>query len=176
MKRRKNLISRKENKTMTRMTVSRRKLFATGACALVGALVLTGPERAGALTEQNSANEEIVRKWYAAWENKDLSTFDALLADNFTFSSAAGDDHISKSEFKSKCWDTQVNFIGHFDLERISVGPNDAFVKYLCHTKNGKTFQNVEYLRIANGKLESIECYFGAQSSFPSAVSSSVSP
>ncbi|MBV8484899.1 MAG: hypothetical protein JO077_18795, partial [Verrucomicrobia bacterium] len=97
--------------------------------------------------------------------------FNALLADNFTFSSAAGDDHISKSTFKSKCWDTQVDFIGHFDLERISTGADDAFVKYLCHTKNGKTFQNVEYLRITNGKLESIECYFGAQSSFPSAVS-----
>jgi len=43
--------------------------------------------------------------------------------------------------------------------------------KYLCHTTNGKSFRNVEYLRIENGKLESIECYFGAQSSFPSAVS-----
>jgi ketosteroid isomerase-like protein len=160
----------KGEQTMTRMTVSRRKLFATGACALVGAVVLPGPERASA--GQNSANEEIVRKWYAAWENKDFDTFNALLADNFTFSSAAGDDHISKSTFKSKCWDTQVDFIGHFDLERISTGADDAFVKYLCHTKNGKAFRNVEYLRIANGKLESIECYFGAQSSFPSAVSS----
>jgi hypothetical protein len=28
----------------------------------------------------------------------------------------------------------------------------------------------VEYLRIKNGKLQSIECYFGEQSSFPSAV------
>jgi hypothetical protein len=56
-------------------------------------------------------------------------------------------------------------------LERISTGEDDAFVKYLCHTKNGKAFRNVEYLRIASGKLESIECYFGAQSSFPSAVS-----
>jgi len=153
------------------MTVSRRKLFATGACALAGALVLPGPERASALTGQDSANEEIVRKWYGAWENKDLGTFNALLADNFTFSSAAGDDHISKSTFKSKCWDTQVDFIGHFDLERISTGADDAFVKYLCHTKNGQTFRNVEYLRITNGKLESIECFFGAQSSFPSAVS-----
>jgi ketosteroid isomerase-like protein len=161
----------KEERTMTRMTVSRRKLFATGACALVGAVALTGSERASALTGQNSANEETVRKWYAAWESKDLGTFNALLADDFTFSSAAGDDHISKSTFKSKCWDTQVDFIGHFDLERISTGADDAFVKYLCHTKNGKTFQNVEYLRITNGKLESIECYFGAQSSFPSAVS-----
>jgi ketosteroid isomerase-like protein len=153
------------------MTVSRRKLFATGACVLAGAVALPGSETASALTEENSANEELVRKWYAAWENKDLGAFNDLLADNFTFSSAAGDDHISKSTFKTQCWDTQVNFIAHFDLERISTGADDAFVKYLCHTKNGKTFRNVEYLRIASGKLESIECYFGAQSSFPSAVS-----
>lgn len=156
---------------MTRMTTSRRKFFATGANVLVAAVALPGPEGVGALSTHTPANEEIVRKWYAAWENKDLATFNAMLADNFTFSSAAGDDHISKSTFKSQCWDTQVDFIGHFDLERISSGANDAFVKYLCHTRNGKTFQNVEYLRIADGRLQSIECYFGAQSSFPSAVS-----
>src|SRR5215469_17332332 len=112
----------KREPTMTRMTVSRRKLLATGACALVGAVALPGPERASASTEQNSANEELVRKWYAAWENKDFGTFNTLLADDFTFSSAAGDDHINKSKFKSQCWDTQVNFIGHFDLEQISTG------------------------------------------------------
>ena len=156
---------------MTSMTVSRRMLFATGACMLVGAAALPGSETASALTGQSSENEEIVRKWYAAWENKDLVTFNALLADDFTFSSAAGDDHISKSTFKTQCWDTQVNFIQHFDLERVSTGADDAFVKYLCHTKNGKSFRNVEYLRITNGRLESIECYFGAQSSFPSAAS-----
>jgi ketosteroid isomerase-like protein len=156
---------------MTRIAVSRRNLLATGACALVGAVSLPGPANANASGEQNLTNEGIVRKWYAAWGNKDLGTFDALLADNFTFSSAAGDDHISKSKFKTQCWDTQVDFIGNFDLERITTGADDAFVKYLCHTKNGKSFRNVEYLRIKNGKLQSIECYFGAQSSFPSAVS-----
>ena len=155
---------------MTRTTVSRRKLLATGAC-VVGAVALAGPERASALEGQSFVIEEIVRKWYAAWGNKDLGTFNALLADNFTFSSAAGDDHISKSAFKTQCWDTQVDFIGHFDLERIVTGADDAFVKYLCYTKNGKPFRNVEYLRIKNGKLESIECYFGAQSSFSSAIS-----
>jgi len=156
---------------MTRITMSRRNLLATGACALVGAVSLPGATSASASGEQNSTNEEIVRKWYGAWEKKDLGTFDALLADNFTFTSAAGDDHISKSTFKTRCWDTQVTFIGDFDLERITTGAEDAFVKYLCHTTNGKSFRNVEYLRIKNGKLESIECYFGAQSSFPSAVS-----
>lgn len=156
---------------MTTTTTSRRNLLASGASALVGAVALPGLARAGALGEQDVTNEEIIRSWYAAWEKKDLATFHRLLADNFTFTSAAGDDHISKSTFKTQCWDTQVDFIAHFDLERITAGAGDAFVKYLCHTKNGKSFRNVEYLRIKNGQLESIECYFGAQSSFPSAVS-----
>jgi ketosteroid isomerase-like protein len=156
---------------MTRIAASRRNLLATGVCALVGAVSLPRPASAGALEGQNLTNEDVVRKWYAAWEKKDWGPVDSLLADDFTFTSAAGDDHISKSAFKAQCWETQIDFIGHFDLERVMTGAGDAFVKYLCHTKSGKTFRNVEYLRIKNGKLESIECYFGAQSSFPSAVS-----
>ena len=156
---------------MTGIAVSRRNVLATGACALVSALNLSGPANASASSAQNATNEEIIRKWYAAWERKDSDTFNSLLADDFTFTSAAGDDHISKSTFKTQCWDTQVDFIGHIDLERINTGAEDAFVKYLCHTKNGKSFRNVEYLRIKNGVLHSIECYFGAQSTFPSAVS-----
>jgi ketosteroid isomerase-like protein len=156
---------------MTRVTMSRRTLLASGACALVGGAGLPVPPTGLAAEERNRANEDIVRQWYGAWEKKDLDTFNALLAEDFTFTSAAGDDHISKSTFKTQCWDSQVDFIGTFDLERMITGAGDAFVKYLCHTKNGKPFRNVEYLRIRNGKIESIECYFGAQSSFPSAVS-----
>jgi len=156
---------------MTRITLSRRDLLAKGTCALVGAASLPGRASASALRGQNLTNEELVRKWYAAWEQKDWGPVDILLADDFTFTSAAGDDHISKSAFKAHCWETQINFIKRFDLEQIAAGADDAFVKYLCHTTNGKSFRNVEYLRIKNGKLESIECYFGAQSSFPSAVS-----
>src|SRR6202790_866671 len=156
---------------MTRIGVSRRKALELGACALTGAAGLLVTARARAGTEPSTTYEEIVRRWYKAWEKKDQGQFEALMADNFTFTSAGGDDHISKSAFKTQCWDTQVDFIGHFDLERITTGPGDAFAKYLCHTKNGKSFRNVEYLRIKNGRLESIECYFGAQSAFPSAVS-----
>jgi hypothetical protein len=47
---------------------------------------------------------------------------------------------------------------------------NEAFVKYLCRTKNGKSFRNVEYFRFRDEKVEAIESYFGEQSSFPSAV------
>ena len=157
---------------MTRIAMPRRNLLATGACALVGAVTLPGLARASALGGPDSTNEEIIRKWYAAWEKKDLDTFNMLLADNFTFTSAAGDDHISKSAFKTNCWDTQINFIGQFDLERVVASGNEAFAKYLCHTKNGKSFRNVEYFRLKDGKVEAIECYFGGKDTFPSAVSS----
>jgi ketosteroid isomerase-like protein len=157
--------------TIVRIAVSRRNLLATGACALVGAMSLPGRASASASGGSNLTNQEVVRKWYTAWEKRDWNPVDILLADDFTFTSAAGDDHISKSTFKTRCWETQIDFIKHFDLERVTTGAEDAFVKYLCHTKDGKTFRNVEYLRIKNGKLQSIECYFGAQSSFPSAVS-----
>jgi ketosteroid isomerase-like protein len=160
-----------EQMTTTRTAVSRRNLLATGVCTVVGALSL--PRSASGTTSggQNSTNEEIVRKWYAAWEQKDWGPLDNMLAEDFAFSSAAGDDHISKSAFKEQCWKTQINFIKHFDLKRVSTGTDDAFVKYVCYTTNGKSLSNVEYLSIKNGKLQSIECYFGAQASFPSAVS-----
>ena len=115
--------------------------------------------------------EEIVRKYYTAWEQTEWRPFDVLLADNFTFTSAAGDDHLSKSTFKAKCWGTQKDFIERFDLLRVFGSGNEAFVMYDCHTKNGKTLRNVEYLRLTDDKVQAIECYFGAQSSFPSAVS-----
>ena len=156
---------------MTRTAVSRRNLLQTGACALVGAVSIPAPASASAAGGQNSTTEEIVRKWYAGWGQKEWGPLDILLADDFTFSSAAGDDHISKAAFKKQCWETQINFIANFDLERVAAGADDAFVKYLCHTTNGKSLRNVEYLRVKNGKIQSIECYFGAQSSFPSAVS-----
>jgi hypothetical protein len=94
-----------------------------------------------------------------------------LLAEDFTFSSAAGDDHIRKGTFKTRCWDAQINHIKRFDLLRIFGSGNEAFVMYDCLTMNDKTFRNVEYFRIINEKVAAIECYFGAQSNFPSAVS-----
>ena len=51
---------------MTGIAVSRRNLLATGACALVSAVNLSGPARASALGGQNLTNEEIIREWYAA--------------------------------------------------------------------------------------------------------------
>jgi ketosteroid isomerase-like protein len=151
--------------------MSRRTILQAGACALAVAGGIPQTVAAHAETGLSPKSDETIRKWYAAWEQKDWHPVDLLLADDFTFSSAAGDDHISKSAFKAQCWQTQINFIERFDLQRVFGSGNEAFVMYVCRTKNGKSFRNVEYLRLKDDKVEAIECYFGEQSSFPSAVS-----
>ena len=156
---------------MTERLMSRRTAFEAGVSVLAAAVsvpISTSAHGAAALSPKA---EEIIRKYYAAWEQTDWRPFDVLLADNFTFTSAAGDDHLSKRTFKDKCWGTQKDFIERFDLLRVFGTGDEAFVMYVCHTKNGKTLRNVEYLRLTDDKVEAIECYFGAQSSFPSAVS-----
>lgn len=155
--------------TMTKFAVSRRSLLATGVFALVGAAGSVSSTRAAVWAGMSGENEETIRKYYAGWEKKDWAAVDALLADDFTFTSAAPDDHISKSTFKTRCWDTQSALIEAFDFERVFGSGNEAFVEYVCQTKSGKSFRNVEYLRLREGKLEAIECYFGGPG-YPSAA------
>jgi ketosteroid isomerase-like protein len=151
--------------------MSRREILEAGACALAAATVIPQIATAHAGSGLSPKSDETIRKWYAAWEQKHWHPVDVLLTDDFTFSSAAGDDHISKSAFKAKCWQTQIDYIDRFDLQRVFGSGNEALVLYVCHTKNGKSFRNVEYLRLNDDRVAAIECYFGAQSSFPSAVS-----
>jgi ketosteroid isomerase-like protein len=155
---------------MTETAMSRRTILEAGACALVAAAGVPQLARASAETGLRSKSQEIVGKYYAAWETKDWHPVDIMLANDFTFSSPL-DDHISKSDFKAGCWDTQIAYIDRFDLKQVIGTDNEAFVMYVCHTTNGKTFRNVEYFRLRDNKVKAVECYFGGKSSFPSAVS-----
>ncbi len=159
--------------------MSRRALLATGAYTWCGtSVVFQGAQSANATNRiqdgSNMINEKLIRAYYAGWEKKDWSAVDSFLAGSFTFSSAAGDDHISKSAFKRQCWDTQAESIDHFELESILTNANgtDAFVKYRCRTKKGASFRNVEFFRFADSKINGIECYFGGNLGYPSASDS----
>jgi hypothetical protein len=153
---------------MTARAMSRREILEAGACAMIATAGV--PQMASAATGLHSKSGEVVRNYYAAWGEKDWPRLDRLLADGFTFSSPL-DDHISKSDYKTGCWDTQIAFIDRFDLKQVIATDNEAFVMYICHTANAKTFQNVEYFQLRGGKVKAVECYFGGKASFPSAVS-----
>jgi ketosteroid isomerase-like protein len=156
---------------MRAMALSRRNLLSVGTFTLAGAASMSATVEARIQVARITTNEEVVRRYYKAWEKKDWEPIDVLLSENFTFTSANKDDHISKSAFKARCWASQIDFIDHFELERLTTQGDWAFAKYLCRTKEGKSLRNVEYLQFAGEKIAAIECYFGAPSSFPSAVS-----
>jgi hypothetical protein len=152
--------------------VERRGLIKAGAGSLTGAALAPEASSAEIRPDDPSQNELIVRQYYKLWEERNWNPFDTILSDDFTFTSPNGDDHINKITFKQRCWDTQVDFISTFDIELLIAKDDAVFVKYLCHTRNGKSFRNVELHRLRGQKITAIECYFGAASAFPSAVSS----
>ena len=146
---------------------SRRNLVRAGSAALASAALVLAAPGVRADVSQASKNEEAVRTLYRLWaENRDWAPFDAILADDFTFSSTNGEDHISKAAFKERCWETNVRLITGFDLELVMAEGDHVFVKYLGHTTSGKTFRNVELHQLRDGRITSIECYFGAAHSF----------
>lgn len=152
------------------MPISRRELFEVATCTLLATSAVPGQAMAEVAVSAGAASDQMLRKYYAAWSSHDWQTVSSFFDDSFTFSSAAGDDHIPLSAFKAQCWDTQSPYIGRFELLRVLAASSDAFVIYLCHMKNGKTFRNIEYSRLKGDKIKSIECYFGAAAGYPTAV------
>ncbi len=60
-------------------------------------------------------HEKAIKTYYAAYEKKDWHMLELILADGFTFTSPAGDDHINLKLYKERCWPNSKN-TKRFDL------------------------------------------------------------
>jgi len=89
-----------------------------------------------------------------------------ILADGFTFTSPAGDNHINLKQYKERCWPNAIN-TRKFDLEKVIVAGDDAFVTYNGWTNDGRLFRNTERFKLRDGKIIENECFFGTGVSFP---------
>ena len=112
------------------------------------------------------ANESVIRKYYTAYEKKDWHILEEILASGFTFTSPAGDDHIALDVYKKRCW-PNANNTKRFDLEKVMVAGDDAFVTYNGWTNDGRLFRNTERFKLKDGKIIENECFFGPGVSFP---------
>jgi SnoaL-like domain len=113
-----------------------------------------------------SGKEKLIRQYYAAYENKDWHIMELILADGFTFTSPAGDDHINLQLYKQRCWPNATN-TKRFDLEKIIIDGEDAYVTYNGWTTGDKLFRNTERFKFKEGKIKENECFFGTGVSFP---------
>ena len=115
---------------------------------------------------KDASERRMIKDYYAAYEKKDWSLIAPILADGFTFSSPAGDDHINLKTYKERCWPNSEN-TKKFDLEEIVIGGNDAYVTYNGLTEDGRLFRNTELFKFKDGKIISNECFFGPGVNFP---------
>jgi hypothetical protein len=114
---------------------------------------------------QNLPIEKTIKAYYAAFEKKDWNLMEQILADGFTFSSPL-DDHINIKLFKERCWPNAYK-IKRFDMEKLVVNGDDAFVICNGWTLDGKLFRNSDYFKFKDGKIREDECFFGPGINYP---------
>ncbi len=116
-------------------------------------------------TDNRTANQKMIKDYYAAYEKKDWNMLNSLIGEGFVFNSP-NDDHIDLKTYKERCWPNAVN-IKRFDIEKLVVDGDDAFVIYNGWTNDGRVFRNTEYFKFKDGKIKENACYFGPGISYP---------
>lgn len=108
---------------------------------------------------------DLARGYYRAFENHDRSFIEDNLAEGFTFTSPF-DDHIGREEYFRRCWPA-THLHRTFDFVTVMQEANRVFVAYdaQMHMPNAThpaaQFRNAELLTFENGKLKSVEVFFG---------------
>ena len=161
---------------MPRGAMSRRAMLAAGTGALASACAAPAAPTSGHVVPVDGASRKdsdkalserrMIHDYYTAYERKDWSLMVPILADKFTFTSPAGDDHIDLKTYKERCWPNALK-TKKFDLERVVIDNEDAFVTYNGWTTDGSLFRNTERFRFEDGKIVENECFFGPGVSFP---------
>jgi ketosteroid isomerase-like protein len=103
---------------------------------------------------------DLVREYYAAYENKNRNVVEALLSDDFRFTSPY-DDHIDRVTYFKKCWPNSAN-IRAFHIETLFENDSEAMVHYELEPKSGDPFRNTEHFRFERNKIKAIEVFFGS--------------
>ncbi|MDP9047503.1 MAG: nuclear transport factor 2 family protein [Bacteroidota bacterium] len=112
-----------------------------------------------------SNNQKLLRNYYRAYELKDWNLLKSILSPGFHFSSPV-DKPINLETYHQKCWPNSQN-TKRFDLEKVIMGNDEAFVTYNGYTNDGRVFRNTEYFKFKDGKITENDCYFGPGVSFP---------
>lgn len=110
---------------------------------------------------QPGKTSELIRQVFAAWETHDRGALEALLANDFTFTSP-NDDHLNKAQYFEICWAHNDKIRSYRILNLVEDG-NDGFVRYECELTDGKKFQNTEYFKIEGNKIRAVDVYFGRE-------------
>lgn len=103
--------------------------------------------------------EKLIRQCFRAYEEKNREMIEEVLSDDYIFSSPY-DDFINREEYFKRCWPHSAE-MEKINVEKVFAEGDEAFARYECIMKDGKSFRNTEFFTAENGKLKSVDVYFG---------------
>jgi ketosteroid isomerase-like protein len=101
----------------------------------------------------------IARASYRAYVDKDRAAIEALIADDFHFTSPL-DNRIDRTTYFARCWPNSATLAG-FDFIHIVPHGDRVFITYEGRSTSGKRVRNSEILAVHDGKIVDAEVYFG---------------
>lgn len=107
----------------------------------------------------NEENVQLACACYQAFIDKDRAAIEALLDDDFRFTSPY-DNRIDRKTYFDRCW-PQSERISGFDFVHLAADGDSVFVTYEAEEINGTRFRNTEVMTIRNGRIREVEVYFG---------------
>jgi ketosteroid isomerase-like protein len=101
----------------------------------------------------------IAKATYEAYVKKDRQAIEALIADDFHFTSPL-DNRIDRATYFSRCWPNSKTTAG-FDFINLVSDGNRVFVTYEGRSTDGHRFRNTEILTVRGAQIVVVEVYFG---------------
>ncbi len=108
---------------------------------------------------------ELAKGYYRAYETNDRAFVENNLAEGFTFTSPF-DDHIGREDYFRRCWPAR-NIHHKFNFVTVMQEGTRVFIAYDAElrepnaTHPSARFRNAELMSFENGKLKSVEVFFG---------------
>ena len=106
-----------------------------------------------------ASNAAIAQAAYEAYVRKDRAGLEALLADDFHFSSPL-DNRLDRETYFRRCWPNSKEIAG-FDFINLVTDDGRVFVTYEGWNTDGHRFRNTEILTIRDQHIVDVEVYFG---------------
>src|SRR5262245_65793484 len=99
----------------------------------------------------------LARRSYQAYVDKDRSAIEAVIAEDFHFTSPL-DNRIDRATYFDRCWPNS-EMISGFQFINLVQNGDRVFVTYEGRSKNGSGVRNTEILTIRDDKIADTEVY-----------------
>ena len=101
----------------------------------------------------------VARAGYDAHVKKDRNAIEALISEDFRFTSPI-DNRLDRATYFKRCWPNSRN-VQEFQFVSLVPDKDRVFVTYVGRNIDGHRFQNTEIITVRAQQIANVEVYFG---------------